>query len=243
MARKKKSGVSKRDMNRLKKSFPSLGTALNRNLKKALRLQGDWWFGKMADRFRGDAPTYGSQNNKSTLSNRTNALRNSLHKRVNGTKLSDLSLRMWSDSEYAPLQEFGGRISAKRAGGFLAIPIEDNLKPGGSARWDSPLHPEIVDGFFLESGKNRDTLYYVRRTHTVSRKKRNKGVEVKDLKFLFALRKSVVIPGPKSPKKRASRLGMIDTATNKVARGKLRRRLTTAAGKALKDSFVGIPKK
>ena len=240
MARRKRNGVNKDDVNRIKRKFPSLGTALNRKLKKALRLQGDWWFGKMADRFRAPLVPYGQVNNNRTLHNRTNALRNSLHKRVEGSKLKELRLRMWGDSEYAPLQEYGGVIKPRRANGYLAIPIDDNLTAAGAVRWDSPTHPEIVDGFFLASGKNRDSLYYVRRTVEVSRKKKNKYQEIQDLKFLFALRKRVEIPGPKAPsRKMPSRLGMIDTATNQEARGKLRRRLAVATASALKESFDG----
>jgi hypothetical protein len=145
---------------------------------------------------------------------------------------------MSTDSPYAKTQEFGGTIRAKRAGGMLAIPIEDNLTPAGVPRYLSPLDHAIADGFFLKSGAFRKSLYYVRRTNKISRRKKTYQQEIRNLEFLFMLRKEVEIPGPKSGRRKMpSRLGMIDTATNERARKRLRFRLVKGTVRALATAF------
>jgi len=218
-------GADKGDVARIKRRIPSFAVALNREWRSALRKHGDWWFGRMAERFRAPLTPYGQPNPNTTLHNRTGALRNSLHRSVFGTKLKDLGLRMWSDSPYARLQEYGGTIRP-RAGKYLAIPIDDNLTPAGAPRHRSPRSPEISKGRFLETSTG--ALFYVLDTDN-------------DTKFLFALRKEVDIPGPgpQARRKGPSRLGMRDMSLGPDSRRLLRRRIQVGARRAIRSSFGG----
>lgn len=218
-------GLNKKDHARIKKQIPSLGVALAREWKGALRKHGDWWFGRMADRFRAPLTRYGHVNPHSTLHNRSGNLRNSLHKKVQGTRLKALSLRMWSDAPYARLQEYGGVIRA-RGGGYLAIPVDDNLTPAGKPRYRSPRDPALSDGRFLELPSG--TLWFVLDTPG-------------DVKFLFALRKEVDIPGPgpQARRKRPSRLGMRNQALGIESKRLLRRRIVVGARRAIVSALGG----
>lgn len=217
----RRSGANKADVARVRKSIPSLGTALNREWKSALKKHGGWWFGRMALRFRAPLTVYGQDNPHSTLHNRTGALRNSMHHRLVGTKLADLRLNMWSDSPYAALQEYGGVIKPRSAK-YLAIPIDDNLTAAGAPRFRSPRN--VPDGRFLETSDGK--LFFVQDTDD-------------DVKFMFALRKKVDIPGPRGLRKRPSRLGMGDTALGTESRRLLRRRVLVGARRAITASFGG----
>ena len=146
-----------------------------------------------------------------------------MHKKVQGTKLRDLNLRLWSDAPYARLQEYGGRIRA-RGGGYLAIPVDDNLTATGKPRFRSPRDPAISDGRFLELPSG--TLWFVQDTPG-------------DVEFLFALRKQVDIPGPLGVRRRPSRLGMRDNALGIESKNQLRRRILVGARRAIKTALGG----
>lgn len=232
MARKRrKNGIDPAELAKGKRRTASLGTALARNTKKALKSHGNVWLGRMDRQFSAPLTQFGQPNTNTKLHNRKNFLRNSMRQKVEGTKLKDLGLTMKSDSPYARIQELGGTIRA-RGGGYLAIPIDDNLTPAGVPRWESPLNPEIVDGFFLE-GKRTGALYYVRQTRGKNKKSQT---EFENLEFLFLLKKEVNIPGPgpHAKKRMKSRLGMVENAFGARARKTLRKRLV----RALRDSVA-----
>lgn len=235
MVKRKKNGVNKADLDRLRRKFPSLGTALARNTKHALKQHGQEWFRRMASQFRAPLVPYGRVNRNPTLHTRTGFLKNSLRWRVVGTRLKSLGLEMRSDHPGARTQEYGGRITA-RSRKYLAIPIDDNLTPAGARRWSSPLDPEIIDGFFLEVGGN---LYYVRKTKR-TKNKRTQVESTEDLQFLFAMRKSVDIPGPKSVKRRQpSRLGFRKNAVGPGPRKALRRKLVLSIKRSVNEATTG----
>lgn len=234
MARRRRNGVDPAGLARVKRKIPSLGTALANRTKQALKSHGNVWLGRMQSQFSAPLTPFGQPNTNTKLHNRTNFLRNSMRSKVEGNKLKNLGLVMKSDSPYARIQELGGTIRA-RGGGFLAIPIDDNLTPAGVPRWESPLNPEIVDGFFLQ-GKRTGTLFYVRRTRGKNKKSQT---EFENLEFLFALVKSVEIPGPQSKKRMKSRLGMIENAFGSRARKTLRKRLVRGLRSAVADATGG----
>jgi hypothetical protein len=234
--RRRRSGVNRSDKERLKRKLPSLGTALARRTKQALKTHGQVWFSRMARQFRAPLTPYGQVNTNRTLHNRSNFMRNSLRWRVTGTRLADLGLDLTSNHPGARLQEYGGVVRARR--GMLAIPIDDALTPAGVRKYGSPTDPEIADGFFLEIPSG---LYYVRRTG----RQRGRGVETRgDLQFLFALRREVEIPGPRAPRRRQpSRLGFRENAIGKRARVGLRKRLVLAQQLAVQDATGGKRKR
>lgn len=221
----RRNGLNRADYARIKRQIPSLAVALGREWKGALNKHGDWWFGRMADRFRAPLTRYGQENLNSTLHNRSGALRNSMHKKVRGTRLKDLNLRLWSDSPYARLQEYGGVIRP-RGGGYLAIPVDDNLTATGQPRYRSPRDPALSEGRFLELPSG--SLWFVLDTPG-------------DVKFMFALRKEVDIPGPGplARRRRPSRLGMRDQALGIESKNLLRRRILTGARKAIRTALGG----
>jgi len=80
------------------------------------------------------------------LNVRTGALRRSIGQSVKGMNLDELRASIFSGSSggkpvvYAPIHEFGGTVTAKKAytnvpgGPYLNIPIADNLTPAGVMR-------------------------------------------------------------------------------------------------------------
>jgi hypothetical protein len=193
---------------------------LAREWKGALKTHGGWWFGQMSKRFRAPLTPYGQANPHKILHNRTGALRNSLNHKVEGTSLKSLRLRLSTDSPYANLQEHGGVIKPRR-GKFLAIPADDNLTPAGAPRYTSPR--QLPQGRFVELPSGQ--LWFVLDTPG-------------DTKFMFAMRKQVVIPGPKSPRKGPSRLGMKQTALGKESQRQLQRRIVVGTRRAMRKAAI-----
>jgi hypothetical protein len=217
----KKSGVS--GLAKTKQKLPRFKTALTRETREALKMHGQWWFGKMADRFRFPLVEFPNRNNNEGLHNRTGALRRSLKYKASGAQLKGMMLRMFSESPYAATQEFGGVIRSK--GKMMTIPIADNLTPTGRRRYESIRSPEIADGFFY---KTRNNLFWV--------DDNQRG----DLKFYFLLKKKVDIAGPMSQRdRRPSRLGMRDTALSKRSIDLLRSRLRKGAVRAVVSATGG----
>lgn len=74
------------------------------------------------------------------LNRRTGALARSFQTRVSGTKVSNLRGEVYTDSIYAPIQEYGGTIRAKSkylsvpGGPYLNIPTTFNQTPAGAQR-------------------------------------------------------------------------------------------------------------
>ena len=216
-----------------RKRLPSLGTALNRETKSVLRRHGDWWFGQMAERFRYPLVPYGTPNNNAGLHSRTGFLRNSLHKKVEGQKLRNLRLKLWSDSPYAATQEYGGVIRARRTK-YMAIPIDDNLTAAGVPKVYSPR--ELMNDPDVRFVELSTGLFIVRD----KRGGGSTGLGRTDTEFLFALRKEVDIPGPESRRnKRPSRLGIRDTALGKESLNRLERRLIRGIGRAVAAATGG----
>ncbi len=67
-------------------------------------------------------------------------------------------LAVGSNKPYARVQQFGGRVESSRPGGFLAIPIADNIIARGNAKFQSPR--EVSDGEFFRAKDGR--LYFRR---------------------------------------------------------------------------------
>lgn len=97
-------------------------------LRREFENWGIDWEQRMVARFAGATGT-------GTLRSRSGDLRRSLQKRVNGTSLDDLRLRLTSDGiSYARIQEFGGEVKPVRAQ-YLTIPVLGNVLPTGLARF------------------------------------------------------------------------------------------------------------
>jgi len=102
-------------------------------------------------------------------------------------------LDVGSNKVYAASQQFGPRggfYESSRPGGFLAIPIADNLQARGNARYDSPR--QVSDGFFFTSQAGR--LLFGRRKAKAKSKRRRKSKQSAQsaIELLFVLVKRVV---------------------------------------------------
>ena len=107
------------------------------------------------------------------------------------------ALVVGSNKVYAAAQQFGGTLESSRPGGFLAIPIADNLAGRKDPKFDSPR--EVADGFFFKSKKGN--LLFARRKSRKNEKtkRRKKGSKIAGavragIELLFVLKKSVTIP-------------------------------------------------
>lgn len=151
------------------------------NMRKALQTSGQEFQRAMRESFGGGGDR---------LRSRTGLLKRSIFYEVSGTELSDLALRVGSAGvKYANLQEFGtaglpgGVIRPKKPGGWLTIPIDDNLTPAGA-----PIRPSARDvlrnknAFFLKTKSGR--LYIAEYD----------GSGRGQLRFLFKLVKQVRVP-------------------------------------------------
>ncbi|HUW12556.1 MAG TPA: hypothetical protein VM537_22710 [Anaerolineae bacterium] len=189
---------------RLERLFRRLGPALVRSMARSFRLDAQEWKRGMADRFR--APLYigpGNANPNKTLHNRTGALRNSLGTSV--TTASDLKgtrLALFSAGvPYARVQELGGTIRSKRPGGYLTIPLEDNMTPAGVTRMSARRAIDQGARFWESAGGN---VFIV------------DDEEGPPRKFLFLLKKQVRI--------RPGRLGFFKTWKNMTESRRRRQR-------------------
>ena len=135
------------------------------------------------------------------LKTRTGALKRSIQQSVTGTSLSNLKASVFSaqgtgakEVKYAPIQEYGGTVTAKNAykgvpgGPYLNIPIADNLTPAGVMRMSAR---EV----FL-SGEG-----------SIRKARSGKWLVFKGDKLMFVLLKSVTLK---------PRLGMVDAAEAEI---------------------------
>jgi phage gpG-like protein len=94
------------------------------------------------------------------MHSRTGALKRSMQTRVAGTNFADLYGVVYTTSPYAPIQEHGGTVKAKKkymrvpGGPYLNIPLKDNLTKAGvmlySAKDVFTLHKGRI---FAHNGK------------------------------------------------------------------------------------------
>jgi phage gpG-like protein len=108
-----------------------------------------------------------------------------------------------SNKAYAAIHQFGGIAESSRSGGFLAIPIADNLRSNGDAKY---LSPRLVEGgFFFRSQRTGALLFGRVLSKRVARRRagyrgkalsslRRYGAESGTVELLFALVRQVVIP-------------------------------------------------
>lgn len=99
------------------------------------------------------------------LKRRSGDLARSFRSRVTGNNLDNLILLIFTASKYAPIQEKGGIVTAKRAK-MLAIPLAPALTSAGVARYKSPrdmnLRVTMRGGkIFLETKTAKSELMYV----------------------------------------------------------------------------------
>jgi len=234
MVGRRRSGVDRASSERVKKRVAGFKRGLFLETKKALRKHGQRWFALMARQFRAPYTPYGQPNNNRTLHNRTNALRGSLRRRVVGTQLNNLGLKLTSSSIYAPMQEFGGRIRPRRAK-MLAIPVGDALFPAGGRRYSSPQQfRNDPDVRFKKTDDGK--LYLVRDVRGGG----PTGLRATGREYLFALRKEVDIPGPMSRKRKMpSRLGFRENAIGQRPRRRLMIGLAKGVRNAIKAQVAG----
>lgn len=96
-------------------------------------------------------------NDGNPLHNRSGVLKRSLKHAVYGNDLGSLHSDVWSDVVYAPIQETGGKVEAKKAykgvpgGPYLNIPLPANKTPAGVTRMQAK---EVFasGGFLVRSG-------------------------------------------------------------------------------------------
>lgn len=128
------------------------------------------------------------------LQTRTGQLARSIRPEVTGSDLATLTGRLYSDMVYAPIQEAGGTVTAKRAymgvpgGPYLNIPTQANKTPAGVQRM-------TAQQVFAQGG-------HIRRLHDVF----GYGVFLGD-QMMFILKKQVTIP---------ARLGMRQAADDQI---------------------------
>lgn len=112
-------------------------------------------------------------------------------------------VRWLAAKAYAAVQQFGGLVKSSRSGGYLSIPIADNLKAGGDPRFVSPTL--VADGFFFRSDRTGALLFARVNKKITTQRKRQRGRAAASLlrwardlgsklELLFALKKEVVIP-------------------------------------------------
>lgn len=107
-----------------------------------------------------------------------------------------------SNKAQAAVLQFGGVVSSSRPGGYLAIPIADNLKGSGDPKFVSPRL--VPDGMFFRSASGALLFGRVLNKRTANRRKTARGLAAKSLmryrseaakiELLFALKQSVSIP-------------------------------------------------
>lgn len=121
---------------------------------------------------------------KNRLANRTGNLRRSFNSRVTGGSISTLQLRATIGdaitAPYARIQEKGGTIRPKR-GRMLTIPMPDNLKPSGVAKY--PSAKALTDVFLIKKKGAKGGAFLVRK------KPSGEGLE-----FLWMLKPKVTLP-------------------------------------------------
>ena len=163
-----------------------------RNLYSAFVASGAEWELDMAQRFRAPTPqakndwTIPRSSSKTMLHTRSGRLRRSLRARATGKDLGSLRLRVVSaGTPYALLQEFGGKITPKKAR-YLTIPLRKNMTPAGNTR-QSATRAIDTGAWFHES--KAGNLYIVK-----SKRAGRKGKRHSKLTPLFKLVDEVKVP-------------------------------------------------
>lgn len=210
-----------------------------RECRNGLRRIGrDFTTRMITARFRGYDGTSGG-----AIQNRSGLLRRSFGHEVDGKKLEDLKLRVFSAGvKYANLQEYGGTIRPKPPRKYLTIPLPENLTGAGVPRYPSAASlrhdPREEGGTFIFKSKKGNLLI----AQKLSRKLgatvlsgRGKDAKVKrvkykegDIRLLWVLKRSVKIEG---------RLGFRSTWAGQS--GYRRRTLGAALDSAIKEATQG----
>lgn len=153
----------------------------DRSLRRAVAAYPTRTFRELRDEFRRILREFETEfkqrrlTGRPGLARRTGALVRSFEVVVTGTDVDDLRGTLGTDSKYAAIHEYGGRITPTR-GQYLAIPLAAALTRAGVTR-DEPR--SYSDAFFITSRSG--TLLLVRRA--------GGGIEP-----LFAMKRSVTIP-------------------------------------------------
>lgn len=156
----------KADFSRSKRTFRDLPQRIAKRIAKTFGDIGlDFVRRIKLERFSGRPALY----------RRTGELSRSIHFEVKGQQLNTLTLRIYSDSPYAKIQEFGGTIKPKNAQ-WLAIPL-DAVKTGTGVARGGPRDYENT--FFAKSKKGNLILF-----------QKNEG----KVTPLFVMKKEVTIP-------------------------------------------------
>ena len=169
------------DSEKLRQAFDKVPRLLNVSVKEGLRKIGMDFENAMQERFRGQLSGPWKRNRGDTLANRQGSLRRSIRTPVTGSTLSNMRLRATVgdaiSAPYARIQEEGGTVRPKKAGGFLTVPMPDNLTPTGRTKTQRPRSDPSI---FVTRVKGN--AYLVR-----------KSAGGEGLEFLFLLKKQVKI--------------------------------------------------
>lgn len=131
---------------RSKRALDGLTRRIASRLTRAMRQFGmDFVRRLKTERFSG----------RPALRRRTGELSRSFQMSLSGTRLNDLTLRVFSRSPYAKIQEYGGTIVPKKAQ-WLAIPLDAVKTKGGVAR-GGPR--DYQNTFFAKSKKGNLILF------------------------------------------------------------------------------------
>jgi len=199
-------------LRRIQDAAKSRPDAVARALHPVFRGWAADWEKDVQSRLRGDP-----------LKSRSGRLRGSLQSFVSGSKLDDLKLRLQGGEgvAYAHKQERGGVIKPKN-GKYLTIPTRANLSAAGVSRFPSAralIAANPGKTFFRRTDEGKLLLFLnqgvsetIRRAHNAGLPKGGVRAKKGDAVPMFLLVRSVDLPGPDSPTKKApSRLGFHDT--------------------------------
>lgn len=137
-----------------------------------LGAQSVTWASEYLERGYSPSRKYGTQNLENSITFSTSKVQSPVKGKTSGTTLDSadkLTVRIGSNVIYAAIHEFGGLISANKAGA-LTIPISDEAKElsanGGRARNMQGLvliHPRESNNAFLVrmTGKNTFVIHYL----------------------------------------------------------------------------------
>jgi len=184
------------DLGRARERAP---VVLFRELHHALEVSGHAWHRAVGTRIRGKHTAFPGRSRKSHLSRRSGTLARSLSVKLGPSgKRNGVAMTLSSKgTSYAATQEFGGIIrpvSAKR----LWIPMPPNLTPAGVPR----KTPRALM-------RNRKRIWFGEKMVYSIKGRRRKDGSGEEFVPMFALLKSVKIPGPRVGTK--SRFGFFDT--------------------------------
>ena len=131
---------------RSKRSLSDLPKKIATKLSRAMRIYGLDFIRRIKTQSFGGRPN---------LQRRTGELSRSFNMEITGSALNDLTLRVFSRSPYAKIQEYGGTIRPKNAQ-WLAIPL-DAAKTGAGVARGGPR--DYQNTFFATSKKGNLILF------------------------------------------------------------------------------------